>query len=203
MVSRLSAKCFAIALCALLGGCSLLGSKRVDLRTVPAGAEVSLLDGEKLGVTPLVLKGDLIEKASTNGRLELLVSRGGYQTRQLVLDVHGNDRHDVRLTALDQDYFARKALQEFAQPINAMARQLLRIQGLLLVKKLDEAQKLIEEFQKDYPNVASSFVLLANVELLKGRPQKARGYLLRAQSIDSRDPVISRMLGSLPQTKGK
>ncbi len=178
----------------IAASCASLWSRNVEIRSIPAGTEVQTLSGTKLGVTPLLLSGETLKRVSTGGRVEVMLTQAGYADRQLVLDIHGEDHHEVRMTALDGDYFAKHALSEFSKPINSLVRQLLQIQGMVMAKKLDQAMKSLEEFQSKYPNVASSFVLMANVELMRGKRRAARGYLIRAKSLDPSDAVISRML---------
>lgn len=190
-------KCAAVSMLALAAtACATTG--RVELKSEPGGAEVSNLAGEKLGQTPLSLKDDALAKAVRDGRFAVVLSSPGYADREVLMELHGDDTHTVRLRPLDESYFSQRLLNDFSRESNAMARELLQIQGLLIVKKLDEAEKRLTEFQKRFPNIAASYVLLGNIESARGNAQKARGYLARARQIDPADPVIARLLGVEP-----
>jgi predicted Zn-dependent protease len=75
-----------------------------------------------------------------------------------------------------------------------MTRELLRIHGMLMSRQFREAEKALQDYQKSYPNLASVYLLQANVALAAGDRQKAIAFLLRAQSLDPDDPVVARIL---------
>lgn len=85
----------------LLPSCASLSRSRVEVRTVPAGAEVRTIAGEVLGKTPLVLEADALDKARRNGRLAVRVENPGYVSRELDLEVHGENLHELELSKLD------------------------------------------------------------------------------------------------------
>ena len=192
----------AITLSVIFSGMPSCGtlSKRVELRSEPAGAEVLTTEGEKVGTTPLVLENEILTKLSKNGRLRAVLASPGFQDRELSFEIRGSDQYDVRLTQLDTGYFSKRLLNDFPSQANAMTRELMRIQGLVFAKRLDEAGKLLAAFQSQYPNIAASYVLLASVESQRGKRDQARRYLLRAQSLDPSDPVAARILNSPPAT---
>ena len=180
----------------LISACSSVGVTKVEIKSNPPAAQVLSLERKVVGVTPLVLTGDILKQNSKEGRVFVILSAPGYVERELFLDVHGDDVHQVTLAKLDENYFIDKILGSLSPEANHMARDLLQIQALLLSKKINEAETGILEFQKRFPNIASSFVLLAGVEMARGNVPKARGYLLRAQSLDPSDPVAARLLAS-------
>jgi tetratricopeptide (TPR) repeat protein len=185
-----------LAACALLPACGGFSRVRLELKSEPSGAEISTLQGEKLGSTPLTLQDQSLEKAVRDGRLMVTLSAPGYATRELLLEFHGQDSHDVKLSRLDEDYLLKKLMTDFSRQSNELARELLQIQGLLVINKLDEAEKQLEGFQKRFPNIAASYVMLGNLEAARGDLAKARAYFVRARSIDPGDPVIARLLGT-------
>lgn len=178
-------------LVALLSGCA----SGLELRSNPAGAEVFALSGEKLGETPLRIQGEVESKAAQNGRLSVVLRSPGFQNKELALDLSGSGYHEVTMSKLDEEYFSRQMLKDFSKQSNSMIRSLLQIQGLLILRKFDEAQAALVEFEKKNPNVAAAYVMMANIASYHGDAQKARSYLLRAASIDPDDPVVARMLG--------
>ena len=185
------------AACLTVTGCSSIARRSLEVRSQPAGADVTTLSHDKLGVTPLVLSGDSYDRAVRNGKTALIVSHPGYLDTEIVMDTHGEDVHELRMTKLDEKYFSDHLMNDFSTQANEMAKDLLNIHGMLISKKFEEAENLLMEFQKRYPNVASSYVMRANISIVRGNPAEARGYLLRAQSIDPSDPVVERLLGRM------
>ena len=87
-----------------------------------------------------------------------------------------------------------------------MTRELLRIQGYIVVSRLDEADRMLEKFQEKYPLVAAGFVLRASLALKKNKKEMAISNLLKAQSLDPQDKVVTQMLQALgrsPATAGQ
>ena len=168
---------------------------KLDLRSEPPGAEVLDHAGGKLGETPLTIEGDKLVGATDKGYVTLEVRKPGYEPRTLIVDSsRGLAEFDLRLKAMDESYFSQTATKEFTPEINAIARELLGIQGLIVVANVDEAEQRIRAFQEKYPLVAAGYVLKANLALMRGQKEQAKGYLLRAQELDSADTVITRML---------
>jgi hypothetical protein len=191
---------FAVAALAGLQGCAGM-SRRVDLRTDPPGAEVTDRAGGVLGTTPLTLEKEALAKVTDHDRLYVRIRKPGYEPRTLILDVDGADQHDIALSKLEEKYFTQTTLNDFTPEINGMTRELLQIQGLLVVRNNAQAERELEAFLKKYPHVAPALVMMANVELARGEREKARGYLTQASSIDPADPVVQRMLKALSGPK--
>jgi len=180
-------------------GCSTVkkavqSTQQLELSSEPVGADVISVSGEKLGVTPLILDGESLKKILKNGKVNLVLSAPGYQQRELLLDLHGKDSHTVQLERFGDNYFSERLIQDFSKEANAMARSLAEIQSLVFVRKLSEAEQALTNFQKRFPNIAASYVLFGSVESLRGNQTKAKGYLLRARTLDPSDPVAARML---------
>jgi hypothetical protein len=194
-------------LCCLLLGCLTFysgcgASNRVELKTTPAGAEVFDRGDNKLGVTPLTLEGEPLERASEDKRLFVTVRNPGYESRSLILDYRGGlDTHELTLSKQEDAFFSKTTLNDFAPQVNEMVRQLLGIQGLLVVKKLDQAERELETFQKRYPQVAAGLVMQATVSISRGQSDRALGYLKRARQLDPADPVVTRMLKGLTEQR--
>jgi hypothetical protein len=175
-------------------GCGSAAKRSVELRSEPSDSEVKTTDGEVLGTTPLKLNEDVLNRITQKGVFSVEINHPGYVQDRLILDAHGEDVHDVKMRKLDESYFSHSLMADFAKQANAMARDLLRIHGALVARKFAETEQLIIEFQKKFPNVAASYVMRANVEVLRGNKKDARAYLVRAQSLDPEDSNIQRML---------
>lgn len=183
----------------LVSSCASFSEKRVTIRSIPDSAEVYSSGGKVLGKTPLVLEGQKLDEATRGGRLDVLVHAPKYAERQITFDVLGEDTHEVRLRALDANYFSQRIMEDYGVAANELVRRLLTAQGLAFAGKLPEAEKELLLVEAQYPNLAALYVLKSDIERLRGNEEKARAYLLRARTVDPRDPVATRLLG----TEGK
>lgn len=182
----------------LMSFCACSTPKRkLEIKSDPMGADIANRAGEKIGKTPFVLEGDAIAKVEQDGLAFLNLQMPGYEDKSVILEPKTETSMTVKLAKQESEYFKNKTLRDFSPEANRMVRDLLRIQGLVLMKNVEEAQRSLEDFQKQYPYIAATFVMLANVSLMKRDVPSARNYLLRAKTIDPLDPVILRMLKSL------
>jgi len=200
VINHAMALVMAVVWLAVTGsGCALFRT-RVELKTEPEGAEILTLAGEKVATTPAMLEGDALKKLTITGRLECVLSAAGYEPKELHLETYGNDLHFTKLQKLDDGYFSKRVMRDFSQQANELSRKLLGIQGLVITRRLDDAEKELRTFQERYPNVAAGYVLLSNIERLRGNAEKARAAIARAQSLDPDDPVINRMIAGERKT---
>ena len=155
------------ALCLLIASCGT-ARKGLELQSEPSGAQVYSKRGEKLGVTPLRFNDEQLSKSVNDELLTLLVSAPGYTDREVALQVHGNERYLLKLAKLDSSYFAQRFLYEFQPQANELVREIMGIQALIYGRKLPEAERSLDNFQKAYPNIAASYVLRASIESQRG-----------------------------------
>lgn len=184
----------------LFAGCSTISStftSNVEIQTVPSGADVLAISGEKVGTTPMVISDEIKRKLNgPDNRINAILALPGYERREIYIESRGYETMEIRLTKLDDTYFSKRLTEDFSKQTNEVARNLLQIQGLLIAKKFDRAKQLADEFQKRFPNIAASYVLMASIEMAGGDRNKAKAYLLRAKSLDPDDPVVARMLNN-------
>ena len=177
-----------------LVSCATLETKQIVIKSTPSGAVVTSTDGKELGKTPLLLSQEDANDLTEAGRMFLSVRAPGYVDREVIFDVHAESSLNVKLTALDEKSFSQRLISDYSEKTNAMARQLLKIHGLVITRNFDQAERSLASFQAVYPNIASSYVMSADVYLAKGDFDKAKNYLLRARTLDQEDPVILMML---------
>jgi hypothetical protein len=183
---------------ALASGACSQKYARVQIFSEPLGAEVRTPKGEVLGLTPLTLEGDALKQASPDGKLmTVVVDAPGYVASHYTLEIRGKDKQEIKLRKVDEDAFREGVLFQYGSQVNRMVRELMSIQGMILVKKLAEAERALDEFHAKYPNIAASYVLSANVSIVRGELETAHGYLLKARSIDPSDMVVQQMLSQL------
>lgn len=196
-----SARVLRITALACLAGCA---SRSVEIISEPSGAEIQTLGGEVLGTTPVTIKEEALEKAtSVDGLLSVRLVAAGYLPQTLLVEVRGADSYRLNLMKLDEYFFKRFILRDFTIEHNTMVREMLNIQGLIRTKKYDEADQGLVSFQERFPTIAMSYVMAANVALVRKDRLSARRYLLQAQSLDPTDPVIGRMLGATTDVAGQ
>jgi hypothetical protein len=184
----------------LMAACG--AAHRVELRAEARDVEFRSLNGEVLGSSPLVLEGEkLLKVRQPDGRVALRVSAPGHVSREVVLDVHGQDLHELKLSTAAQASFRDEVLPQNKTSMNRLVRELFEIQGLILARKTDAAQKAVGAFLEQYPTIAAGYVFQANLFLLAGRREEARLQLVRAKALDSGDATIQRMLASVEDGK--
>jgi hypothetical protein len=184
----------------LLSACGTL-SRKVDVTSIPEGASVRTRQGQPLGVTPLTLEADALTQASDGNQLAVVLAAPGHLERELLMDLHARQSHTVALTPARPEAFRESLISTYASDINALSREILQIHGLIINRRAAEAEKRIAEFQKVYPSIAATHVMLARLLAKQGKPEEAKKQLLRALSLDPRDPVASRaLLGTAKET---
>ncbi|MGE3975481.1 MAG: tetratricopeptide repeat protein [Bdellovibrionales bacterium] len=193
-------KLFAISVLLLAMACSSAGIK---ISSEPEGADVVNSTNEVIGQTPLSVNSDQLTKIQDGSKLVFQLRKSGYQNKSVLLDKVGADEHKFKLDQLSAENFKSNNLFLYSKPSNKMVREALQIQGLLISKKVDEAAQRINEFQKQYPNIAASYVLLANISAIRNQNAQALQYLMRAQTIDPEDEVVSRMINQIRSTAGE
>ncbi len=176
----------------LLISCS---SQQLVLDSTPSGADVYAQSEEKVGQTPLTLTDSVLEKVTSGDKVHIRLLKEGFSTSELVTELNGLDKYNIKLKPLDATHFQKNVLNYYQDNYNEMIRDVLMIQGLLVSRQRNQAEKTIESFIKRYPNVAAGYVMKANLALLKGKKSEARSLLIRAKNIDPDDPVVKRLLG--------
>ncbi len=76
---------------------------------------------------------------------------------------------------------------------NAIIRELLTAQFLIISKKFDQAKKIILDLETKNPEVSSLYTLLAYVEMQNGSIDRAKKYVKKSLAIDGKDSMAMRM----------
>ncbi len=77
---------------------------------------------------------------------------------------------------------------------NIIIRELLMAQFLIINNDFQKAKELILLLEEKNPNVAALYTLLAYIESTTGNIKKAKRYLRKSLSIDSKDKMAKRMV---------
>ena len=177
--------------CVFLSACS---SAVIDVNSTPEGAEVSSLQGEVLGKTPLALTSEMSSKVVEDGIVNLRISARGYLPRLLVTDASTARRLNIVLPKSDTQSFKTEFARDFGKDMNSMLRDAFVIQKLVGAKKTDEAKVAIEKFKKEFGTLAFGYVMSAQVALGQGKKKEAKANLMQARALDPDDSDIAQML---------
>jgi hypothetical protein len=191
-----------LILCGLLASCS---SSQFNITSNPEGAEITSLQGDVLGKTPLVLDGAQKTKLAEEGILNFKISSAGHLPRLVMVDASSTREVKINLPKSDSESFKAEYSRDFATDINKMLRDAFAIQRLVAEKKNAEARTSLSKFRSEFPSAAFGYFMSAHLALLEGQRREARTQLLRAQALDPKDSAIIqglRLLGEPAQGGG-
>ena len=194
---------FTAAVALGIGMLQSCASSRVEIHSVPEGAELRTLSGEVVGKTPLELSPEQRSKIIDNGIASFRLFSPGYESRLVMVDSSGIRDIKVALPKIDGSFFKSDIAQDYSQDVNRLVRESFGLQKLLMDRKPAEIESKIEAFKKDFPQIAFAHVLAAQVSLAQGKTSEARANLERAKILDPQDPSIDQNLKLLKEVKAK
>lgn len=171
------------------------------IETEPANAEVQI-NNKVVGVTPLDVKPEMHPEAFGKPLLNVKISKPGYESQNVFVDSAASQTLNFSLTAYTTEYFKERMLLNFSKQVNGLSRGILEIQGFIASGKFPVAQERLNAFMKEYPNVASAFVLQATLDLENKNPTMAFKNLQRALVLDPDDAVAARLVERLKKERG-
>jgi two-component SAPR family response regulator len=173
----------------VFNGCA---SRQLAVNSEPTGADV-FSKNNKIGTTPLKIEESDLARLAPNGMIELSLTKDGYSTREFLLKIEGIEGYSLQLEELS--VAQRRGIPfNYHTAINEMSRGLLKIQGLIFAKKLDEAYSEADNLQVLYPNVAALHVLKGSISLLKDDLKDSYAHIYRATTLDPMDEQAMKML---------
>ncbi|MBT3235295.1 MAG: tetratricopeptide repeat protein [Bdellovibrionales bacterium] len=192
-------KLYTILMLLGLSGCSYLNllfetDEKLVIDTKPTKAKVYTVEGKEVGQTPLMLGKAESSSLRDEDFFYLVVKKPGHLDQLIVVPANGIDNYTVKLFAYNQEHFSRWVLDAYGERTNQLIRELLKIQGLLLQKKYQSAQKRLLAFQGSFPGVAASYTMLGNIHFINKQYEEAQAQFLRAISIDPQDQTATRFL---------
>lgn len=180
-----------LALALSVGACSSTGYK---LLSVPEGAEVSTLQGEVLGKTPLILTPEQTAKINENNHLRFKMALAGHIPRVVFADAKALSEIQLQLVPTNAESFKGEFSKDFRLELNQMLRASYDIQRLLSERKTAEAKAAAVKFKADYPQLAYGYMITAHLALREGKRDEARANILQAQALDPGDPAVAQAL---------
>jgi hypothetical protein len=178
------------AFCFVLSACA----SRVEIISLPEGAEIRTQGGEVLGKTPLELSDEQESKIVESGIASFRLSAPGRESRLVLADASGLRRIQVALPKVETTLFKSEMAQDYSKDINKVLRDAFEVQRLLMERKGAELQTRVESFKKDYPQAAFGYLLSAQIAISQGKVTEARAALERAKALDPDDPSIDQNL---------
>ena len=171
-----------------LGACA---HRQVQLTSNPSGASVVTSNNVELEQTPLELSGEKLSQAlGSSSYLVLTLRKDGFQDSSLGLEVNGSENVLMNLTPRDKKMFQSRMLGDFQTESHQMISDFLKAQGALWGRKTDLAEKLISKLTAEYPQMASSYVLEADLKLAQGKSDDAAKALAMAKKLAPDDSRI-------------
>jgi len=150
-----------------------------------------------IGPTPLLLNAQKI-KQITNGKfINFKIIKKGFLPKEVSLFSRNIKKVKIKMTPVDDKNFEEWVLGRFLKKTNNMSRKLLEIQALLISGRFKIAKKQLELFQEKYPNVSSSYTMMANILINEKNINLAESFLLRAIELDKKDSTARRLLKNI------
>ncbi|KYG64675.1 hypothetical protein AZI86_10715 [Bdellovibrio bacteriovorus] len=171
------------------------------IETEPANAEVQI-NNKVVGMTPLDIKPEMNPEAFAKPLLSVKISKPGFESQNVFVDSGASQTLNFNLTAYTAEYFKERMLLNFSRQVNGLSRGILEIQGFIASGKFPVAQERLNNFMKEYPNVASAYVLQATLDLENKNPTMAFKNLQRALTLDPDDAVAARLVERLKKERG-
>ena len=184
----------------LLQSCA---SSRVEIHSVPEGAELRTLSGEVIGKTPLELSVEQRSKIIENGIASFRLFSPGYESRLVMVDSNGIRDIKVALPKIEGSFFKSDIAQDYSQDVNRLVRESFGLQKLLIDRKPAEIETKIDAYKKEFPQIAFGHILSAQISLSQGKTSEARANLERAKILDPQDSSIDQNLKLLREVKAK
>ena len=154
MKSALRAKFlfFSLLQVFILASCST--PSVISIKSDPEGAEVYVknMDSksqEKIGNTPLLIKGDELEKKKLKeGPLVVILTKQGFDEKKILLSETTAVDIEVSMKLTPTDRLAN------AKQVDDLSGQLFEVQRYIRLKEFQEALKLVDKLKKDYPEIS-------------------------------------------------
>lgn len=181
-----------------LSACS---SSNYMIKSNPEGAEVSSLQGDLIGRTPLELSEEQAKKISDGAILNFKISANGYIPRVVMVGLSEVREVSLNLPKSESKSFKAEFSKDFTGDLNRMFREGFDIQRLLAGRKIVEATEAVSKFKTAYPQIAFGYVIAAHIALMEGKKEEAKRNLLRARSLDPDDPSIMQSIKLLGPTQ--
>lgn len=180
-----------LSLSVSLTNCSSSGSL---ILSSPEGAEVSTMQGEVIGKTPLTLSPELMAKINDTGHLNFKLAAAGHVPRVVTADAGTTREVLIKLVPSSPDSFKAEFSKDFSLELNRMLRASYAIQKLVSERKIPEALVAAEKFKTDYPQLAFGYMIAAHLALAQNKREEAKNNLFRAQALDPEDPAPAQAL---------
>ena len=188
----------------LLSSCSYFKSnlelnEYVVINSNPSSAEVYSDSGELLGVTPLKLSLERLNLIQTNSIVSLSIKKIEYLDRQLVFKNLGISEVNIKLTKMDE-LLAKKLIGgPLSSNVNEILKKMVQIQEGVITKKSVMAEESLNQLTRDYPNIASFYVLQAAIDIQNKKYAPAKIILEKSLMLDNTNELAKSYLNFLNQ----
>lgn len=166
------------------------------IQSIPAGAEVSVIDDDGkikgLGVTPVKLPSSEIFK-SGNGFSQIQLLKDNYEPKTFVMSKSSMPTSYEISVNLNKSSFDPKAA-DLNEKNEKIAQQIALANKFIMSKKMFEAEQLLARFVQDYPHISVGYDYMGNINYLKKDYKKAlyyyeRGLSLNPENVETKDMI--------------
>jgi tetratricopeptide (TPR) repeat protein len=167
--------------------------------TLPAGADVYLVEGQSrqenpVGQTPLE-----IQPAAFGEFISLEIERQGYKSLRVVYPSISGYSGELSLALLPRLASEKQAdlLKTHRSTLNSMVSDIFLLQERILSRNIEQASELVQRMEESYSELAVFQVLRGNLALLQGNRELALLSYRKALALDPQNRSAQFFLRSL------
>lgn len=172
-----------------ISSCSFIKSKTsvgrfIEVRTVPIKAEIVDSSGGVIGVTPLKIPHDKIEKIEKDNVVSFVIKKNGYRDKQVVFKSLGISQIEVKLDKYSDKEYKKMINGPMSSIVDQIMIDLINSQDRIIRKDHRTAKERIERLIASYPSLSTNYMLSAVVDINLKRYKQARALLEKSLNID-------------------
>lgn len=177
-------KIFLIVIPFLFFGCSHLSLKVISDQPESEVFIHTSEGSQKLGVTPLEIKDDVLERVPPGFTIEVSKS-GFYQTKVLVEKRSLSSKGEIKVKLKEMPKIEAKINDpDVKAVIEEIARNVSSIQSFLLKRNYNQAEVMTKTLLNKFPHLSVAWNLLGNNYYLQGRFDEASENYRKALEIE-------------------
>ena len=183
----------------LISSCSYFKSTvelndNVIINSNPVGAEIYTDSGELLGLTPLKIGIDKLGLIQKNSIVSVTLKKLNYLDLHVVFKNLGISEFTVILQKLDDKLVKGLIAGPLSGNVNEILKQMIQVQEGVITKKFSLSETLLNQMIKDFPNIASFYVMQAAIDIQNSKFSEAKIMLEKSLMLDSTSELAKSYL---------
>ncbi|MDO9184001.1 MAG: hypothetical protein Q7U04_16420 [Bacteriovorax sp.] len=174
-------------------------SDYITINSTPPSAEVYSESGELLGVTPFKLTKEQLTSVQKNSVASLVFKKINHMDRQLIFTNLGVSEINVNLSKLNEKLIKDLISGPLSKDVNEILKKMIHVQEGIITKKLLSSEEILAQLSKDYPNIASFYVLEAAIDIQNKKFEHAKIILEKSLMIDTTNELAKSYLNFINQ----